>query len=593
MKERSKDEKQKSKSLKSDNKKYVGIRSLVLIPMMVLGMVTIILSAASVHSLRSVNENATTISNECMESLVELSNIENNIQSIHRMALSHIIATKFDTMVEIVESVETMEITLEEELENYKIHVNEDNEEYYNNIVKNYEEYKNTLRQLMAYSSDSNTQAAYACANNEFESYSSAIRENIGILAEAADKQAEEAKAELTRSYKTAIMVCSVTVVISILAMISAIFVVIRMVVMPIRATQKQLSEIISDIDRREGDLTKRVKIVPVRELAALGNGINEFIIKLQSIFHTLSENSERIDEVVKEVKESVLTSEDSVTDLSALTEELTATMQDVSENVERINENTDRVSGEVDAIANRTNEVKEYSVEMREHADMIKKSAASNLENTEQKVNEILSVLNQSIEESKSVEQVNSLTAGILNIASQTNLLALNASIEAARAGEAGKGFAVVADEIRKLAELSTENANNIQKINSTVIHAVRNLADNATNLVTYMNDAILPELGEFVDTGVKYEENARYIETVMNEFADKTETLSVSMTDIAGSINTITQAISDGVEGVSGVADSTQVLVSDMDNIVKRMDENQKISADLNKETSVFVKL
>ena len=106
-------------------------------------------------------------------------------------------------------------------------------------------------------------------------------------------------------------------------------------------------------------------------------------------------------------------------------------------------------------------------------------------------------------------------------------------------------------------------------------------------------MNDTILPELGEFVETGVKYEENARYIETVMNEFADKTETLSVSMTDIAGSINTITQAICDGVEGVSGVADSTQVLVSDMDNIVKRMDENQKISADLNKETSVFVKL
>ena len=588
-----KETKQKKKDVKNQVKGKIGIRSLVLLPMMVLGTVAILSSAASIHSLRSVNKNATTISNQCMDSLMQLSDIESNVQNIHRMALSHIIATKFDTMVEIVENVEVLQDTLEQQLEDYKVYVNEENVEHYNNIVNNYKEYKKTLRQLMAYSAGSNTEAAYQCANNEFESFSVAIRDGIDVLAEDADRQAEEAKAELTRSYTTATLVCGITVAISIIAVISAIFVIVRMVVMPIRATQKQLSEIIDDIDRRQGDLTKRVKIVPVTELAALGNGINEFIIKLQNIFHTLSENSEKIDVVVKEVKESVITSGDSVTDLSALTEELAATMQDVSENVERINGNTDSVSGEVGAIATRSNEVKEYSMDMREHADMIKKSAASNLENTEQKVNEILEVLNRAIEESKSVEQVNTLTSDILNIAGQTNLLALNASIEAARAGEAGKGFAVVADEIRQLAELSTANANNIQKINTNVIQAVRNLADNATNLVTYMNEAILPEFDEFVETGVKYEENARYIETVMNEFAEKTEKLNVSMSDIARSINTITQAISDGVEGVSGVADSTQVLVSDMDNIVKRMDENQKIAGELDNETKIFSRM
>ena len=59
--------------------------------------------------------------------------------------------------------------------------------------------------------------------------------------------------------------------------------------------------------------------------------------------------------------------------------------------------------------------------------------------------------VLNQAIEESNSIDQIDALTGEILNIADQTNLLALNASIEAARAGEVGKGFAVVADEISK----------------------------------------------------------------------------------------------------------------------------------------------
>ena len=574
-------------------KRRIGIRLIVMIPVLVLGIFGIVSNINSLNSLRNVNTNAKNITENYMESISQMSEIQDDIQTIHKLALSHIIATKFDTMVNIVNQTDELKTKLEQELTEYQKFVTKDTADAYNDIIKNYKLYEYTLNDLLAYSANSKTSKAYQCANNEFETYGSAIQSSVDVLMEDAHTKAEAAKADLSHSYVVSMISCIITILISLFAMAVALVVVLRMVIMPIRKTEKELSGIITDIEQRQGDLTKRVTVMSVQELAALGNGINDFIIKLQSIFHTIVENSEKIDYVVREVKESVVTSGDSVSDLSALTEELSATMQDVSSNVERINDHTETVSGEVRAIAERSSELKEYSVGMKQQADAVERSARSNLETTEQKVNEILAILNQAIEESKSVDQVNSLTDDILNIASQTNLLALNASIEAARAGEAGKGFAVVAEEIRQLAELSTENANNIQKINSNVIRAVRNLADNAKNLVAYMNEAILPEFEEFVQTGVKYEENASYIEDVMNEFANKTENLRVSISDIASSINTISTALNDGVEGVNGVAASTQVLVGDMENIVMRMDENQKISEDLTKETSVFVKL
>lgn len=179
------------------------------------------------------------------------------------------------------------------------------------------------------------------------------------------------------------------------------------------------------------------------------------------------------------------------------------------------------------------------------------------------------------------------------MSISSQTNLLALNASIEAARAGEAGKGFAVVAEEIRQLADSTRDTANRIQDINAVVTGAVHNLADHSNNMVTYMREDILPEFETFVTTGGQYKEDAAYIEGVMNEFAEKTDELKTVMAEITGSIHSITNAIEEGVKGVTGAAESTQVLVEDMDHIAKRMGENSEIAGDLKEETAIFTKL
>ena len=568
-------------------------KMIILIPVFVIGIISIISSVLAVKNIRKVNENATQIANGYMVCIADLGSIQIETEKIHRLGLSHIVATDLDSMISLVDVIRSEQTVLDEYLSDFEQFIDDSDRENYEAILSNYEGLKYENANLMAYSANGNKEAAYALANGAISEYADKIDQNIMAIQEVVNNNADTAKQQLTKVYKYSLTVSFVTIAVSMASLLFAVFSVLKMVIVPLSKTKNEINEIIDGIDRREGDLTRRVTIMENQEVAAVGSGINLFMGKLQDIFKTIIHNSKRMETVVNEVRESVMTSNSSVSDLSALTEELSATMQEMSDNAALINSNTESVAGEVNQIAERTAEINNYTKEMKGHADSMESAARSNMESTGTKVNEILEVLNRAIEDSNSVNQVNSLTDDILNIASQTNLLALNASIEAARAGDAGRGFAVVATEISQLAAASQEAANRIQQINSVVTQAVHNLADNANGLVQYMNESILPEFEEFVTAGSEYKNKATYIENVMNEFESKTDSLKNTMVEIQRSINTIAHAIEEGAKGVSNAADSTQVLVTDMENISNRMDENFEIATDLKKETAIFTKI
>ena len=568
-------------------------KMIILIPVFVIGIISIISSVLAVKNIRKVNENATQIANGYMVCIADLGSIQIETEKIHRLGLSHIVATDLDSMISLVDVIRAEQTVLDEYLSDFEQFIDDSDRENYEAILSNYEGLKYENANLMAYSANGDKEAAYALANGAISEYADKIDQNIMAIQEVVNNNADTAKQQLTKVYKYSLTVSFVTIAVSTASLLFAVFSVLKMVIVPLSKTKNEINEIIDGIDRREGDLTRRVTIMENQEVAAVGSGINLFMGKLQDIFKTIIHNSKRMETVVNEVRESVMTSNSSVSDLSALTEELSATMQEMSDNASLINSNTESVAGEVNQIAERTTEINNYTKEMKGHADSMESAARSNMESTGTKVNEILEVLNRAIEDSNSVNQVNSLTDDILNIASQTNLLALNASIEAARAGDAGRGFAVVATEISQLAAASQEAANRIQQINSVVTQAVHNLADNANGLVQYMNESILPEFEEFVTAGSEYKNKATYIENVMNEFESKTDSLKNTMVEIQRSINTIAHAIEEGAKGVSNAADSTQVLVTDMENISNRMDENFEIATDLKKETAIFTKI
>lgn len=581
----------KTKTVNNTKPIRTSVRGLILVALSILGAVAIISNLISNRSLARMNSSSAVIADESMKTIDDLSNIDSYTQSIYQKALSHIVATDYSTKVKMIEEIQSDEAALEKQLnQNYSGAFSDEDKASIKKLADQYLTLKKAVNTLTAASADSDNATAYYLANNDVAKAADDIISSIDSMKANVEKEASARRDNLSRVYKSNSVLNLLAIIISFGAVVVDFFLVMMYIVNPLNTAERQLHSIIKGIDEGHGDLTQRVSVERMDEIGKLANGINIFLKKLQDVLAAITRNSDKMESVVSDVLGSVKTSNGSASDLSAVTEELSATMQEVEGNAAVISQNAKDVSDKVNDIAGKSDEIGGYLKQMKDQADEMEAKARSNMENTDQKVTEILDVLGQAIDDAKSVDEVNKLSGDILSIASQTNLLSLNASIEAARAGEAGRGFAVVAEEISHLSDSSREAASNIQKINETITEAVHNLADHSQSLVNYMRDSILPEFRDFVDDGGRYKNNATYIENMMTEFATSTADLQQSAKEIADSIGSISNSISEGAQGVTGAANSTQTLVNDMDSITQRMDENQKIAKNLKDETSVF---
>lgn len=524
-------------------KKNFTIQQRLILPIILLEVVALISNILSVFSINNVNSNASKIVDDYMVGSEVLQDIRHTTTNIHKMALSHIVATDYSTMITVVAQIKEEEKTLEAYLKEYESYVTEEEEGVYRQLLENYDSFKHALVYLVCASADSKTGDAYAYANGDVAHFGSAIADNTDELYEAVSQRTAQARQKLFIVYMISLVIAAASIITCLVLVLAAVRIIRKYVITPIQGT-----------------------------------------------VNTLQESSKKLDEVTGEVLKHTRTSGKSARDLSSLADSLSLAIQKVANSAAIINSSAMDIREDVHGMAEECSVITEYSSAMKIRANEMESSAQTNTEVIKRKAADILEVLEEAIENSKSVNQVDSLTKDMIKISSTTNLIALNASVEATRAGEAGKGFAAVATEIKSLAASCSETAGRIQKVNQVVTNAVHNLSKHSQDMADYLSGTILIEFQEFVRSGRQYKEDADYVKEMIDAFHSKIDRLKNSMIEIADSIESITKAIDEGAVGITGVAGSTKSLVQDMTDITGRMDTNREIVEELKKQMEVF---
>lgn len=313
----------------------------------------------------------------------------------------------------------------------------------------------------------------------------------------------------------------------------------------------KNITLKINELGESGGDLTKRIEINSKDEISELAVSVNNLQQSMQSLITHITGEAVSVKSDVEMVKGSMLKLTSDIEEVSAITEELAAGMEETAASTQEMNNIAEFIEQSVNGIASKAIMSSQSAVEISGRAKGVKDNAIISQTTVNKIKIEIVEKLKDSIEKSKAAEQINLLSESILQITSQTNLLALNAAIEAARAGEAGKGFAVVADEIRNLAENSASLVNQIQGITNQVVESVGNLAHNSQKVIDFMDNTVLNDYENMVNTGDRYSADAGMLSDLAQEFKISSEKLASSTQNIVESIDEIASANNESAEG------------------------------------------
>lgn len=401
------------------------------------------------------------------------------------------------------------------------------------------------------------------------------------------DEKIGSFKGEMKSTLNKTINSYVVLLVLSMALSASIIFIVTSDIV----STLKQLLGYMNQVAEGDFSVDLDCKYVKRRdEFGKLSVAIQNMKNSVNFLLNNVATESRMIDSTVRNVNTEVAELNDHLESISATTQELAASMEETAASSETVVVTSKEIENAATIIAKKSEEGYEESSKIYKRAEETKKKVTSSISKTKEMLDLIQKSLNDAIEKSKVVKEIDILSESIMSITSQTNLLALNAAIEAARAGEAGKGFAVVADEIRQLAEQSKEAVTKIQNVTSDVTASVGNLSESSESLLDFIGSDVTNDYKLFLEVSKQYSDDSMYIEQLVTEFSKTSKSLESSIKNILESIDAISIAANEGAKGTTDIAQKAYDINIKAEKVSSEVDSSRQSAATLSENISKF---